>query len=92
MATKQELSAAEVYEIRTVPTARLGRITAMFYKVVSIFGGHPTPDDTYAVVFEKATGAKAIPVTGIGTFLIDQMQADLEKLSAVDFRNRYLGA
>jgi hypothetical protein len=92
MTTKSEMSAAGVYEIRMVPTGRLGPVSKLFHKVASILGGHPTPGDTHPVIFEKATGEKAVPVTGTGTFLHEHIQADLQRLSAADFRKRYLAS
>jgi len=90
MTIRSELPAIEAYEIRMVETGRLGPVSRLLHKIASIVALAPTPGVTHPMIFDKVTGEKATPITGVGTFLCENIQSDLETLTAAEFARRYL--
>ena len=90
MSTPSDIPAAEVFAIIEEPTAQTGRIRTFFLKVMAPFGGQMIPRGTHPAVVETATGKRVKGSATAATILIEDMQSDLETMSAGDFRARYL--
>lgn len=90
MATPGDVPAAEVFAIIEEPTAQTGPVRTFLLKVMAPFGGQMIPHGTHTVVVEKATGKRVMGSTAAGTVLIEDMQTDLQTMSATEFRSRYL--
>lgn len=90
MSTSRDLPASEVYMIGWEPTARLGRLSMLLHKVMAPFSGQLIPGDGHPVVYERATGNVAKGSHAALTGMIKDMEADLETMTAGEFRARYL--
>lgn len=91
MSTHDQRPAAEVFALIEEPTAQAGPVKTVLLKVMTALGGHMVPAGTHPVVVVKATGERInAPVTGTGYGFVENLQDDLWKLTAAEFRNRYL--
>ena len=90
MTTPSDAPAAEVFAIIEEPTAQTGPIRNFFLKVMAPFSGQMIPSGTHPTVVEKATGKRVKGSAAASTVLIEDMQRDLETMSAAEFRARYL--
>lgn len=83
--------AIETYAIIEEPTSPLGRFRRMILSFMSLIAWqYSMPDGTHPVVVEKATGKKVKGSPAAQTVLVKQMRADIETMSAGEFRRRYL--
>lgn len=90
MTSPDDVPAAEIFAIIEEPTTQTGPIRTFLLKVMAPFSGQLIPRGTHPVVVEKATGKRVKGSTKALTILIEDMHADLERMSVADFRARYL--
>ncbi len=89
MSKQDDRPAAEVFSIIEEPTAQAGPIKTILLKAMTALGGHPIPAGTHPVVVVKETG-QTVKAAVAATAFAENMQEDLWKLTAGEFRNRYL--
>ncbi len=89
MSKQDDRPAADVFAVIEEPTAPAGPIKTILRKVVAVFGGHIVPLGTHPVVVFKETGQR-VNAAVAPTAFVENMQDDLWKLTAGEFRNRYL--
>ncbi len=90
MPNTDERSASEVYAIIEEPTAQMSRFKALLHKFFAPFAGQMLPGSTHPAVVEKATGKRVHGGDVALTSMIGDMQDDLWKMTAGEFRRRYL--
>lgn len=90
MLNTDELPASDVYAIIEEPTAQMGRFRSLLHKFLAPFAGQMIPQPTHPVVVDKATSKPVPRATVALTSMVGDMQDDLWKMTADEFRRRYL--
>jgi len=78
-----------VFAIIEEPTSQMGPIRTILHRIMAPFAGQVIPGGTHPVVVERATG-KRVSDAGALTAWVGEMKADLGRMSAREFHNRYL--